>query len=149
MEKFKDIKQLHTKILIPVDMHDIVSDLRLLIPFTNRDKIGFMNNQGMIIVKPQYTMYYGDCYSPTDLIKVSINESYGFIKNKEFSFFAMGAAMIGIENVINSFCHIRMPVLVTTLSSTYSLIFGIIIGSIVVIIIKKLLKVNWKELLQK
>ena len=34
-------------------MHDIVSDLRLLIPFTNGDKIGFMNNHGMIIVKPQ------------------------------------------------------------------------------------------------
>ena len=81
MEKFKDIKQLHTKILIPVDMHDIVSDLRLLIPFTNRDKIGFMNNQGMIIVKPQYTMYYGECFSEDDLIRVSIIDTYGFPKS--------------------------------------------------------------------
>ena len=81
MEKFKDIKQLHTKILIPVDMHDIVSDLRLLIPFTNGDKIGFMNNQGMIIVKPQYTMYYGECFSEDDLIRVSIIDTYGFPKS--------------------------------------------------------------------
>lgn len=81
MENFKNIKQLHTKILIPVDMHDIVSDLRLLIPFTNGDKIGFMNNQGMIIVKPQYTMYYGECYSENDLIRVSIIDTYGFPKS--------------------------------------------------------------------
>ena len=81
MENFKNIKQLHTKILIPVDMHDIVSDLRLLIPFTNGDKIGFMNNQGMIIVKPQYTMYYGECYSENDLIRVNIIDTYGFPKS--------------------------------------------------------------------
>lgn len=81
MENFKNIKQLHTKILIPVDMHDIVSDLRLLIPFTNGDKIGFMNNQGIIIVKPQYTMYYGECYSENDLIRVSIIDTYGFPKS--------------------------------------------------------------------
>lgn len=81
MENFKNIKQLHTKILIPVDMHDIVSDLRLLIPFTNGDKIGFMNNQGMIIVKPQYTMYYGECFSEDDLIRVSIIDTYGFPKS--------------------------------------------------------------------
>lgn len=70
-------------------------------------------------------------------------------KNKAFFFLVAAVGMIGIEDIVNSFCHLRMPVLVTTLSSTYSLIFGIIIGSIVVIIIKKLLKVNWKELLQK
>ena len=69
------------KILIPASSFELESDSRLLIPFTSFDKIGFINKQGEVIVKPQYTMYYGDCYSPTDLIKVSINESYGFIKN--------------------------------------------------------------------
>ena len=81
MENFKDIKQLHTKILIPADMHDIESDLRLLIPFTNGDKIGFMNNQRIIVVKPQYVMYYGECYSENDLIRVSIIDTYGFSKS--------------------------------------------------------------------
>jgi len=70
-------------------------------------------------------------------------------KSKALFFLAAVVGMIGIEDIVNSFCHIRMPVLVTTLSSTYSLIFGIIIGSIIVVIIKKLLKINWKELLQK
>jgi len=70
-------------------------------------------------------------------------------KNKAFFFLVAAVGMIGIEDIVNSFCHLRMPVLVTTLSSTYSLIFGVIIGSIVVVIIKKLLKINWKELLQK
>ena len=69
------------KILIPASSFNPKSDSRLLIPFTSFDKIGFINKQGEVIVKPQYTMYYGDCYFPTDLIKVSINESYGFLKN--------------------------------------------------------------------
>ena len=59
-------------------------------------------------------------------------------KSREWSFIAMGAGMIGIENVINSFCHIRMPVFVTTLSTIFSLIFAIIIGSICVVIVDKI-----------
>lgn len=62
------------------------------------------------------------------------------LKNKEWCFLAMGVSMIGIENVINSFCHIRMPVLITSLSTIYSLIFAIIIGSICIVIIDKVRK---------
>lgn len=69
------------KILVPASSFKLESESRLLIPFTSFDKIGFMNKQGEVVVEPQYTMYYGDCYSPTDLIKVSINEFYGFLKN--------------------------------------------------------------------
>lgn len=36
-------------------------DNRLLIPFTSGDKIGFVDKEGAIVVKPQFTMYYGDC----------------------------------------------------------------------------------------
>ena len=55
-------------------------------------------------------------------------------------FLAMGVGMIGIENIINSFCHIRMPVFITSLSTIYSLIFAIIIGSICVVVIEKFVK---------
>lgn len=72
-----------TKILIPASSFNPKSDSRLLIPFSSFDKIGFMNKQGEVIVEPRYTMYYGECYSSKDLIKVSINESYGFIKNND------------------------------------------------------------------
>ena len=58
---------------------------------------------------------------------------------KEFALLAMLVGMIGIENVINSFCHIRMPVLVTSLSSIYSLIFAVIIGSIGIVVVEKLI----------
>lgn len=61
-------------------------------------------------------------------------------KQKEFGFLSMAVAMIGIENVINSFCHIRMPILVTGLSTIYSLIFAIVIGSIGVVVIEKILR---------
>jgi len=61
-------------------------------------------------------------------------------KQKEFGFLAMAVAMIGIENVINSFCHIRMPILVTGLSTIYSLIFAVVIGSIGIVVVEKLMK---------
>ncbi|MBP3284033.1 MAG: hypothetical protein J6M02_00855 [Clostridia bacterium] len=61
-------------------------------------------------------------------------------KQKEFGFLAMAVAMIGIENVINSFCHIRMPILVTGLSTIYSLIFAVIIGSIGIVVIDKVVE---------
>ena len=69
------------KILIPATSFNMEADTRILIPFTSFDKIGFMNKQGEVVVKPQYTIYYGECYSTSDFIKVSINESYGFLKN--------------------------------------------------------------------
>lgn len=61
-------------------------------------------------------------------------------KQKEFGFLAMAVAMIGIENVVNSFCHIRMPILITGLSTIYSLIFAVVIGSIGVVIVEKIVK---------
>jgi len=61
-------------------------------------------------------------------------------KNREFAFLAMGAGMIGVENIINSFCHIRMPVFITSLSTIYSLIFAIIIGSISVVLLDFIIK---------
>ena len=62
-------------------------------------------------------------------------------KNKEFVFLAMGVGMIGIENIINSFCHIRMPIFITSLSTIYSLIFAIIIGSICVVVVDRVINI--------
>lgn len=76
-----DIDYEAKKVIVSASSYDVESDSRLLIPFTSFDKIGFMNKQGKVIVEPRYTMYYGECYSSKDLIKVSINEPYGFIKN--------------------------------------------------------------------
>ena len=64
---------------------------------------------------------------------------------KEFGLLVMLVAMIGIENVVNSFCHIRMPVMVTVLSSIYSLIFAVIIGSIGIVIIEKIINLVKKQ----
>lgn len=68
----------HTKVLIPAKNHDFSADNRLLIPFTNGEKIGFANKDGKIIVKPMFAMYYGECYSEEDFIRVVIIESYGY-----------------------------------------------------------------------
>lgn len=68
----------HTKVLVSAEGYDFSADKRLLIPFTSGDKIGFVNRSGEIVVKPQFTMYYGECYSEEDIVRVSVTESYGY-----------------------------------------------------------------------
>ena len=68
----------YTKVLVPASSYNMQDDDRLLIPFTSGDKIGFVDKEGTIVVKPQFTMYYGECYDENDIIKVSIDNLYGF-----------------------------------------------------------------------
>ena len=67
-----------TKILSPANSYDFNQDSRLLIPFSEWDKIGFINQDKDVVIKPQFDMYYGECYDIEDLIIVSKIESYGF-----------------------------------------------------------------------
>ena len=68
----------YTKVLVPASSYNMQDDDRLLIPFTSGDKIGFVDKEGTIVVKPQFTMYYGECYDENDIIEVSIDDLYGF-----------------------------------------------------------------------
>lgn len=68
----------YTKFLVPASSYNMQDDDRLLISFTSGDKIGFINKEGYIVVKPQFTMYYGDCYDESDNIRVAIDNLYGF-----------------------------------------------------------------------
>lgn len=68
----------YTKFLVPASSYNMQDDNRLLIPFTSGDKIGFVDKEGAIVVKPQFTMYYGDCYDESDNIRVAIDDLYGF-----------------------------------------------------------------------
>ena len=71
----------YTKFLVPASSYNMQDDHRLLIPFTSGDKIGFVDKEGAIVVKPQFTMYYGDCYDESDNIMVSVDCLYGFIRS--------------------------------------------------------------------
>ena len=79
MEK-KEMLQVHkyTKILVPASSYNMQDDKRLLIPFTSGDEIGFVDKEGVIVVKPQFSMYYGDCYDESDYIRVTVDYLYGF-----------------------------------------------------------------------
>ena len=79
MEK-KEMLQVHkyTKILVPASSYNMQDDNRLLIPFTSGENIGFVDKEGVIVVKPQFTMYYGDCYDESDNIRVAVDYLYGF-----------------------------------------------------------------------
>jgi len=68
----------HTKILVPASKYNVKADSRLLLPFTSGEKVGFINNEGEIIVQPKYSMYYGEIYDENDYIKVAVVETYGF-----------------------------------------------------------------------
>ena len=68
----------YTKVLVPASSYHMQDDNRLLVPFTSDDKIGFVDKEGAIVVKPQFTMYYGDCYDESDNIRVAIDDLYGF-----------------------------------------------------------------------
>lgn len=68
----------YTKILVPASSYNMPDDNRLLIPFTSGDKIGFVNKEEVIVVKPQFTMYYGDCYDESDNIRVAVDNLYGY-----------------------------------------------------------------------
>lgn len=71
----------NTKVLVSASSYDFKTDTRLLIPFTSGNKIGFVNKEGDIVVEPKYDMYYGDCFSTKDLIKVSVLDMTGYIRS--------------------------------------------------------------------
>lgn len=65
-------------IIVPVKEYDLKADRRLLIPFKKQNKIGFVNQQGEVIVKPQFDVVKGDCYCESDLIHVGVTYSYAY-----------------------------------------------------------------------
>ena len=71
----------YTKFLVPASSYNMQDDHRLLIPFTSGDKIGFVDKEGAIVVKPQFTMYYGDCYDESDNIRGTVDDLYGFARS--------------------------------------------------------------------
>lgn len=71
----------YTKVLVPASSYNMQDDNRLLIPFTSGDKIGFVDKEGEVVVKPQFTMYYGECYEENDNIRVTVDDLYGFARS--------------------------------------------------------------------
>ena len=71
------------KVLIPAFSYNLENDTRMLIPFlskglSNSDLIGFVNREGVIVVKPTFSAYFGEFYSDKDQIKVAVIDTYGF-----------------------------------------------------------------------
>ena len=71
----------YSKIIIPGERYNAVSDKRLLIPFMAYDMFGFLNSQGQIVIKAQYSLYYDDCYSIEDTIRVAKLITFGFSRS--------------------------------------------------------------------
>lgn len=59
---------------------------------------------------------------------------YSYVKqNKNLSFISLFAGAIGLADIVNSFSHIRMSLVMAVLSTGYSLVFGIISGAVLVV----------------
>lgn len=65
------IKENMSQILVPASSYDFNIDKRLLIPFVNGEKIGFINKDFKVIVPDIYSMYYSECYSKEDIVVVA------------------------------------------------------------------------------
>ena len=70
-----------SKIIVPGNKYDSTNDKRLLIPFMACDMIGFLNQQGPVVIKPQYSLYYDNCYSIEDSIRVAKQLLFGFSRS--------------------------------------------------------------------
>lgn len=72
-----------SRIIVPKKEYDLNLDKRLLIPFVEIGRIGFMDRDGKIIVLPRYVMCEGECYNETDLIQVSVDEPIVFFDDND------------------------------------------------------------------
>ncbi|MGE5474029.1 MAG: DUF5693 family protein [Ignavibacteriales bacterium] len=60
---------------------------------------------------------------------------YSYVsRNKTLAFLSLFAGVIGLADIVNSFCHIRMSLIMAVLSTGYSVVFGIILGAVLVAI---------------
>lgn len=71
----------YSKIIVPGNNYNAMSDKRLLIPFMAYDMFGFLNQQGQVVIKAQYSLYYDDCYSIEDSIRVAKQLLFGFSRS--------------------------------------------------------------------
>lgn len=64
--------------IVPACNYNVKQDKRLLIPFVQNHKIGFVNREGVEIVKPKFDCYTGECYKESDFIEVGIIYGYAY-----------------------------------------------------------------------
>ncbi len=63
--------------IVPASNYNVRNDERLLIPFMQNQKIGFVNQEAVPIVEPKYDIINGNIYCDSDFIEVGIRYSYG------------------------------------------------------------------------
>lgn len=69
-------------ILAPVGKYDLSNDTRYIVPFmTKFHKIGMLNHNGEVVIKPEYDVICNDIYSDLELLVVGQLYQYGFVKN--------------------------------------------------------------------
>lgn len=66
-------------ILLPAKDYNFSSDKRILIPFLNYNKYGFMDRNKNIVVNPKYDFVHDTFHNEKSLVRVGILNSYAYI----------------------------------------------------------------------
>lgn len=76
------------KIIVNVSEYNPMQEKRILIPYISRqnsknerNKIGLLNANGEIVVKPEFDIVLDDCYQENDIIRLGRIFPYGFVKS--------------------------------------------------------------------
>lgn len=69
-------------VIVPVNNYDLTRDSRVIIPFFESGKVGFMDHYGAIVVDPQYDSYRGEFDNENDLVVVSKDYLYAYECNR-------------------------------------------------------------------
>ena len=66
-------------IVHPVENHNFESDSRVLIPFIQYQKYGFMNKSKQVVVKPAYDFVLGEFHHESSLVRVGVLSSNAYL----------------------------------------------------------------------
>lgn len=66
-------------IVLPVENHNFESDNRVLIPFIQYQKYGFMNKSKEVVVKPTYDFVLGAFHHEKSLVRVCVLSSHAYL----------------------------------------------------------------------
>ena len=66
-------------IVHPVENHNFESDSRVLIPFIQYQKYGFMNKSKEVVVKPTYDFVLGAFHHERSLVRVCVLSSHAYL----------------------------------------------------------------------
>ena len=78
MASWAQLAEFKAEFIVPADKYNVRNDRRLLIPYIQSHHIGFVNQEAVPLVEPEYDIFNGSVLNESDLITVGKRYTYGF-----------------------------------------------------------------------